>query len=433
MGGLQQQIESFLLGSDALKLLSERLQENRLRAWLVGGAIRDLLLERPVTDVDIATSDDPTLLVKDWSAEVSGRWFWLDAERKQCRVLLSDNLTVDFAPLRAGSIEEDLLLRDFTINSLAFPIDASQDRPASLLDQFDGQQHIEERLLVPCSKRSFLDDPLRLLKGIRHAVTLNMEISPDCFEQMQLKASLIGRVAGERIRDELGKIFAGDKALDGIRLLLRTGILAALFGPAGSSWEEGRAFDSLRRLWDQIRTIQQKIEQEMNEDGREEVFPQKAVFLLAKLIELYAPHNLPDLLHKKLRLSRHQQKLIQALQQHPGPQWIARAATVNDSRQQALLVEQLGFAPTEQLIYLSLTENELLFKHAILLSHAFRKHQVCGRVPDLIDGDQLEYLLRGRPKHEIGIWQNHLKVAEIAGEISSTRDATTWLLQQLSI
>jgi len=432
MSELRQQINSFLHGSSALSALIEQFQQHQIRAWLVGGAIRDLILNRPVTDIDIAIAGDPTAIAKDWAGEVSGRWFWLDAERKQSRVLLAENLNVDFAPLRAASIEEDQLLRDFTINSLAFPLYLPQEQ-ADLLDPFDGQQHMESHQLFLCSNRSYVDDPLRLLKGVRHAVSLELQVNPDCFEQMQLKATLLRQVAGERIRDELGKILASDKAVDGIRLMLRTGLIEALMGPAKSSWDEAEALDSLQRLQDQIRLIHQKIEQEIDEAGREEIFPQKAIFLLAKLIEHYAPHNLPDLLHKTIRLSRHQQKLIQALQQHPGQQWLSHVVNATDSRQQALLVEQLGFSPIEQLIYLSLTEDELLFKDAILLSHSFRQHQVCGRIPDLIKGDQLEYLLRGRPKDEIGIWQNHLKIAEIAGEIRSTREATSWLTQQLSI
>jgi len=371
-------------------------------------------------------------LAKNWAGEVSGRWFWLDEKRKQSRVLLPDGLFVDFSPLRAGNIDSDLSLRDFTINSLAYPLHLPPSE-ASLLDLFEGLRHIELRQLVCCSKQSFSDDPLRLLKGIRHAVCLDFEISPDCFEQMQLKGALIKQVAGERIRDEIGKILTADQAVNGIRLMLRTGQIGALMGPPKPSWQEGVALDSLQRLRQQIRDLQGKTELDVEEDSKEDIFSQKAMFLLAKLIELYAPQNLPDLLHRKLRLSRHQQKLIQALQHNPGAKWLTRSFEITDSRQQALLVEQLGFAPSEQLIYLSLTENEMLFKQAILLAHAFRKHQKFGRVPDLIKGDQLEYLLRGRPKDEFGIWQNHLKVAEIAGEIKNTREATSWLIQQLSI
>jgi tRNA nucleotidyltransferase/poly(A) polymerase len=432
MSALAQQIEAFFQSSVALTDLVGKIRQGRTRAWLVGGAIRDLLLQRPLADVDIATDGDPTELAKSWAAGASGRWFWLDAERRQSRVLLPKNLVVDFAPLRAASIEEDLLARDFTLNSLAYPLHATPNPPA-VLDLFEGRQHIRQHQLALCSERSFITDPLRLLKGIRHAVILKLQFAPECFAQMQLKATLIRQVPGERLRDELGKILAAERAVDGIRMMLRTGLLAALFGPAQASWHEGHALDSLQRLQDQIRIIQKSIEHELDEEGRDETFPQKAIFLLAKLLELYSPHNLPDLLHKKLRLSRQQQKLIQSLQQNPGSQWLARAVEATDGRQQALLVEQLGFAPIEQLIYLSLTEDELVFKRAILLSHAFRQHQVCGRVPDLIKGERLESLLQGRPKHEIGIWQNHLKLAEIAGKIGSASDADQWLNEQLSI
>lgn len=429
---LQPQLKKLLSDTPSLNVLLDMIDERDIDAWFVGGALRDLILKRHVEDVDLAFADDPTPLAKEWATGVRGRWFWLDQERQQSRVLLRTGVMVDFAPLRAETIEADLRLRDFTINALAYPI-LPPFYSAKLLDPTDAAVDLLARKVRCCSARSFVDDPLRMLKGVRHAVTLDMHVDADCFAQLQLKSKLIQNVAGERVKDELGKILSSERPVEGVRLLLRSGLLAALFGPAGPQWKEEEALKELELLHQNIQATQQRTEQNLSAEDKKEVFPQKALFLLAKLLELYAPQNLPDLLHARLRLSRYQQKLLLALQSPPDVSWLLTALQVKNSRLQALLVEQLGNAETEQLIYLSLCHRDFSFDQAILLCHAFRKHQRFGRVPDLLSGEQLLELLQGRPKPEISDWQRQIKAAEISGEIDSSKQAGIWLVQQLSI
>ncbi len=429
---LHPQLKKLLSETPSLNVLLDMIDEQDLNAWFVGGLLRDMLLKRPLKDVDLAFAEDPTSLAKSWAREVRGRWFWLDQERNQSRVLLRTGLTVDFAPLRAKTLEEDLRLRDFTINSMAYPI-LPPFYSGKLIDLTNSVEDLRANKIRCCSDESFLDDPLRMLKGIRHAVTLDMQFNGDCFLQMQLKATRIRMAAGERVKDELGKILASDKPVEGIRLLLHSGLLAALFGPAGAGWNETKALIELKQLHGNIRKIQQKTAGDFSAADIDDVFPQKALFMLGRLLELYAPQNLPDLLHSRLRLSRYQQRLLVAMQVPKDLNWLLSALQVKNSRMQALLVEKLGSGETEQLIYLSLCHRELSFEQAILLSHAFRKHQKLGRIPDLIDGERLQQLLQDRPKQEIGDWLRQIKAAEIAGEISSVAQAENWLKEKLSI
>ncbi|PLX88776.1 MAG: hypothetical protein C0619_12055, partial [Desulfuromonas sp.] len=118
-------LRRYLKDNPHLTELTLAAAEAGMSCWLVGGALRDILLGRTVTDIDIATVGDPTSLARQWSKRQGGNWFWLDKERLQSRVMLGSgkfHFYFDFAPLRAASIDQDLHLRDFSINALALPL-----------------------------------------------------------------------------------------------------------------------------------------------------------------------------------------------------------------------------------------------------------------------------------------------------------------------
>jgi len=350
----------------------------------------------------------------------------------QSRVILEHGLTVDFAPLRAKSVNEDLALRDFTINSLAFPL--HQDfATATVLDPLEGIQHVEQRLLQTCSEQSFIDDPLRMLKGIRHAASLGMQLTEETFLQVRRHATLIGQVAGERIREELGQIFSADQCFAGIKLLMESGLLAAMFGPPGSSWNESTALKALLACEQQMSLAGLQVPRTDEFQQGSEPYSHHTLFLLAALFNCYQPQNLPNLLHLRLRLSRRQQKLLLALQQQPADDWFSSVTGSLSGRQQALFVEQLGYAPDEQLLYLAIRPNDLTYPRALELRQSFIAHQRLGRVPDLLGGELIRELLTGDAGLQIGLWQKRLKVAEMTGKISNSDEALKFLKEKISI
>ncbi len=416
----------------AFNLLLELIRRQQLEAWLVGGVVRDLLRQRRSSDIDLATAADPTALAKQWARQVNGRWFWLDPQRLQSRVLLANDLTVDFAPLRAKTITEDQYLRDFSINSLAFPL--HQDfSSAALLDPLQGQEHLRQNILQTCSKQSFIDDPLRMLKGVRHAVTLEMQLTATTLRQLQQHAALIKKVAGERIREELGRILCAGSCSSAIKLLIDTGLLAALFGPAGPAWKKSAALKALQALEQQMRLAGLQPSAQVDSTQKQELYSQRTLFLLASLLKSYAPQNLPEILHQQLRLSRQQQRLLIALQNEPSTDWFSLTTGSIDGRRQALLVEQLGYAPDKQLLYLAICPNILHYQRALELRQSFIDHQQLGRIPDLLSGELIRDLLPRPAGQQIGLWQQRIKAAEIAGEISSAEQAGNFLKEQISI
>lgn len=423
-------LTKFINQTPALQILISSIKKNDDDFWLVGGCLRNFLLDLPQVDIDIACSGDPTSLTQAWSAEVSGRWFWLDAKRNQSRVLLKNGLSVDFTPLRAPTIIEDLQLRDFTINTLALPLDASFPE-SELLDPLAGSSHLQQKLLHSCSHRSFSDDPLRMLKGVRHAVTLDFILSDSARREIISSAHLLVNVAGERVRDELAKILDSSHAVSGIELLIDTGLLEVLFGFAAGDWERDTAVSEIKQLHGRIQDISLKAEDRLSAIGISEIFSIRAMFLFARLLKIYSPHDLSDLLHKQLRLSRNLQRLLEELQIEPSLELFTLATSIDGQRRQALLVEKMEPFAYEKMLYWGVCYGHLELSKVIKLQESFTLEQQLGRIPDLLNGRLIASLLKGTPDTQIGIWQSRLKQAEINDEIRTAAEAIAWLENEL--
>src|ERR671936_2991233 len=129
-------------------------------AWIVGGAVRDELLGRPLVDLDIAVHE-PETAARAFARRSSGAPFPLSDRHGAWRVALEGGRTVDFTPLRGG-IEADLATRDFTINAIALPLEGGEP-----LDPSGGLFDLETRTLRAVTEEVFDDDPLRLLRAAR--------------------------------------------------------------------------------------------------------------------------------------------------------------------------------------------------------------------------------------------------------------------------
>src|SRR5919201_5704459 len=130
-------------------------------AWVVGGAVRDELLGRPVVDLDIACRA-PEAAARTYGQRSGGAVFPLSTQHGGWRVALGDGRTVDFTPLQGGSIEADLGTRDFAINAIAVPLAGGE-----AVDPFGGRADLEHRVIRVVSPTVFDADPLRLLRAVR--------------------------------------------------------------------------------------------------------------------------------------------------------------------------------------------------------------------------------------------------------------------------
>ena len=196
-------------------------------AWLVGGALRDELLDRPVVDMDVACRE-PQAVAHTFAREEGGTPFSLSERHGAWRVVLGDGRTVDFTPL-PGPIEIDLATRDFTINAMARRIGE-----ADVVDPFGGRADIAARTIRVVSPGVFVVDPLRLLRAIRLEDELGFRCDVDTERLIGDHAALAPRPAGERILDELERLsVAGYLRLDEVGLLAPLGGSVGLAGRAG--------------------------------------------------------------------------------------------------------------------------------------------------------------------------------------------------------
>ena len=193
--------------------------------WIVGGAVRDALLDRPVIDLDLAVSGDERALAQAVARASGGPAFELSAEFGTWRVLARDReWHVDISRLRGDTIDADLALRDFTVNAMA----ATVADPETPIDPHGGLADLEARRLRAVSEQSFTDDPLRLLRAARLGAELGFELDPETVALARREASRAGDPAGERQLAELRQLIAGPDPLRGLALLDEVGATAGV-------------------------------------------------------------------------------------------------------------------------------------------------------------------------------------------------------------
>jgi tRNA nucleotidyltransferase/poly(A) polymerase len=187
-------------------------------AWIVGGAVRDELLGRPIVDLDIACRE-PMQAARRFARRIGGAPFPLSERHGAWRVAVEDGRTVDFTPLNEG-IEADLATRDFTINAVAKPLAGGE-----AADPFEGLADLEGRVLRAVGPTVFVDDPLRLLRAVRLEGELGFRLDPATEQLVREESALVDRPAGERILAELVRL-----SPRGFERLAELGLLAPLGG-----------------------------------------------------------------------------------------------------------------------------------------------------------------------------------------------------------
>ena len=204
---------------ERLHRLFPDLRKVPLPAYVVGGAIRDLLLERDPADVDVA-SNEPLAAASALHHKVIrlGKEEHISAYR----VVLGEHV-YDFAELLDHDIDADLARRDFTINAMALDLETGK-----LLDPHSGRRDLDARVVRMVDASNFDDDPLRMLKSIRMAVTYDFTIDEATIAAIAPRASRIGEVAAERVSFELLRIFSANRFSISVELLRRTGLEIAL-------------------------------------------------------------------------------------------------------------------------------------------------------------------------------------------------------------
>ncbi|MCC6299042.1 MAG: HD domain-containing protein [Anaerolineales bacterium] len=187
--------------------------------YLVGGAVRDLILNRFSRDLDFALPSGGISHARRVARALDADFMILDEERDTGRVIVIDaddsRTYLDFATFRGGTaLEDDLRARDFTINAIAYDL-----RTNAIVDPLNGADDIRAKIIRACSPTSLTDDPIRILRAVRLAASLDFKIDLATRAAMKDAAPLLPNVSPERQRDELFKILEGPKPDSSMRAL----------------------------------------------------------------------------------------------------------------------------------------------------------------------------------------------------------------------
>lgn len=213
-----------------------------LPAYVVGGYVRDLLLNRSNKDIDFVCLGSGIRLAEQVAIELGGAQVTVFKNFGTAMIKLGDR-ELEFVGARKesyredsrkplvedGTLEEDQLRRDFTINAMA--ISLQELNYGELIDPFGGVQHLKEKLIkTPLDPAiTFSDDPLRMMRAIRFAAQLNFDIEADTFEAITQHANRLSIVSMERVVVELNKIILSPVPSYGFKLLFQSGLLKQFF------------------------------------------------------------------------------------------------------------------------------------------------------------------------------------------------------------
>lgn len=233
------------LDLDIFRIISEVAHFRKTPVYVIGGYVRDCLLGRNEKrkDIDILVVGKGIDLAKDVTAKLKPKPKISVFRRFGTAMFRYKGLEIDFVGARKesyspnsrkpatedGTLEDDQLRRDFTINAMAFSL--NRDNFGAFIDPFHGLDDLKNKIIrTPRDPDiTFSDDPLRMMRAIRFATDLKFELSEDVKKAISLNRDRIRIVSQERITDEMNKIILSDKPSMGFILMEETGLLKNIF------------------------------------------------------------------------------------------------------------------------------------------------------------------------------------------------------------
>ena len=204
-------------------------------AYMVGGAVRDALLERrrEYLDLDFVLLTDAVKTARKIASRYKAGFVLLDASRQIARVVF-DQATADFAQAEGANLDTDLRRRDYTMNAIAYNPHTSE-----LIDPLNGYADLQQGIIRMVSPKNLQDDPLRLLRAYRQAAQLGFIIEPETLTVIRQLAPLLGQVSAERVQAELAYLLNTPDGTPWMIAAIEDGLLQTWFKSAFSPPFEG--------------------------------------------------------------------------------------------------------------------------------------------------------------------------------------------------
>ncbi len=433
----------------------QSLCNNEMQVYLVGGAVRDMLKEMPIHDLDFVMTGNVQSFARKVANVLEGAYYCVNQEFDVARVIFywqGTKQVADFVALQGDTIEEDLVQRDFTVNAIALDL----KQPTFLIDPLQGASHLLSKQLHLCSPTAIAKDPIRILRAIRVSLKYELRLMPQVISEIQAhKNSLSTDPSKERVRDEFFKLFQHSRFKPAYLLLNHFGIDQLFFPQKGFEAHIDQSFVQQIEALDQVLGLFEPTENDVNRLKIGLVYTVLRPFLKEIQKTLQTPHSdertMQDLLYFSLftslnslkedvenfRLSNAEQLVVKKiLSSHQ----MVSQITVKESPQQHLDIyrfyqhtQQTGFAViylaiAEMLVKQSFQPNILeiqtfLEKCRVLLDAWVNHYQEWIDPPVLIDGRLLMRKTGLKPGPKVGEILNSIREAQILSEITSENEA----------
>ncbi len=383
------------------KAAGEMARYQGLRLYLVGGAVRDLLLERTNFDLDLVVEGDAIDLAQHIKGTTPGKL--IIHPRFGTARLQWDEWSVDLVTARLetyakpgalpsvkpGSINNDLFRRDFTINAMA--VELNPDRYGELLDTYGGRDDLERKLVRVLHKKSFIDDATRIWRGLRYEQRLNFELEPATLRLLKRDIPMLDTISGDRIRHELELALREKFPENVLRRADELGALARLHSSLkGDGWL-AKKFEQARRFADTS---------------------SPAVWLYLALLAYRLGDNESEQLISYLRLPK---KAAQILRDTAGVKAGIESLFVSGLAPSGIYSLLHGYSST------ALTANSLATDSTMAEEHIRLFLNVLRYVKPILTGNDLQRM-GVAPGPRISEILNRLREARLDGKVSSKRD-----------
>ncbi len=366
-------------------------------AYLVGGSVRDALLERYKTpiDLDFVLPAKTIETAQEIANSYHGGFVVLDAAREIARVVFPQG-TLDFAR-QEGSLETDLKRRDFTINAIAFNLKSQQ-----LVDPLGGIADLQQGIIRMVSASNLEDDPLRLLRAYRQAAQLDFSIEGDTRRAIGDRTSLLKTIAAERVQAELNYLFTA---------------------PQGNKWLA--AADDLLQFWlpsiklgkiEQLETVEAALEVCLDSGLN---LPELNILAkLATLVSTNATNAEAELI--QLKYSRNQIKAVTKTVQHL-PQLQTMTSLMSLREQYFWFLAVKDFFPLLAVRAITTGVSSVIIDP--LIERYLNPNDPVAHPQPLITGNDLIREFELKPSPLIGTILTEVQVAQIESKISTPQQA----------
>jgi tRNA nucleotidyltransferase (CCA-adding enzyme) len=393
------------------------------KLWLVGGCLRDLLLGREKRDLDVVLEDPEFRIVQLFVSQVKASLVVLNSTLR--RVVFPGKATIDFILKKSQSLNVDLLQRDFTINALALDLDFLAMPRLALIDPETGLEDLINKKIRLLREKSLEEDPLRMLRAFRLASQLDFEVEEEIAHLISSKSSLIKKVAGERIRDELCLFLKNPFSHRYLVNFSAEVLLEKIFGQTPNLENLKR----LETLLSKEKVLPKDLKEKINlhlEKNEKTMTSRRDLLKIMALIFLPAQEKLTlSGVGKRLKLSRAYIKIMQRVERlYP------KLKKIIGSKKNTQLIAEFLIEAKKELVETSLlllvvnfgepASSRLMIR---LLKEYFKKSSLILHPSKLIGGKELMKVLRIPAGPYISYLLNKIHQAQVMEEVKTKEEA----------